>query len=174
PKSKPTQKFNVLTIAGEHEGDNAISDEHQLLTLETDKMVWRRIECGTPHSPISGGVCISAFSKASMIVCFDIRSEKYKFIRVGKSSTGAVDTTTTLLNYNGKLASLVMERSYCFAESHIGFDMWHTYKFCLSNNAIEVDKYSVGVTCTNEIGFFPNKVSAPFHIFHYSLERKTI
>ncbi|CAF2097485.1 unnamed protein product [Brassica rapa subsp. narinosa] len=71
-------------------------------------MSWRTIECGTPHSPSSGGVCISGvlyykaadqlFSKASMIVCFDVRSEKYNFVRVRESSIGAVDTTTTLIN----------------------------------------------------------------------------
>uniref|UniRef100_A0A0D3CRB8 F-box domain-containing protein n=1 Tax=Brassica oleracea var. oleracea TaxID=109376 RepID=A0A0D3CRB8_BRAOL len=79
------KQVKVLTITGEHEEeDNAISDdEHHVLTLETDKISWRRIECGTPHSPSSGtSLCISgvlyyrasekAFSNASMIVCFDL------------------------------------------------------------------------------------------------------
>ncbi|KAL0722669.1 hypothetical protein Bca4012_037268 [Brassica carinata] len=81
------KQVKVLTITWEHEGDNAISNEHHVLTLETDKVSWRRIECGTPHSPSHDGVCISgvlyykasekAFSNASMIVCFDVRSEPF-------------------------------------------------------------------------------------------------
>ncbi|KAF3527120.1 hypothetical protein F2Q69_00047273 [Brassica cretica] len=158
-------------------------------------MSWRTIECGTPHSPSSGGVCISGvlyykaadqlLSKASMIVCFDVRSEKYNYVRVRESSIGAVDTTTTLINYKGKLASLMMERSYSFWSS-ISFDMWvlqnpdkqewskHTYKFPILSNEVREDTlYSVRVTGTNEIVFFPKYVSDPFYIFYYNLQRKT-
>lgn len=85
-------------------------------------MSWRRIECGTPHSPGFGGVCISgvlyykAYEKAFynaciIVVCFDVRSGKYKFIGVNEISSGAVHPKTTLINYKGKLASLMMERS---------------------------------------------------------------
>ncbi|CAG7875444.1 unnamed protein product [Brassica rapa] len=158
-------------------------------------MSCRTIECGTPHSPSSGGVCISGvlyykaadqlFSKVSMIVCFDVRSEKYNFVRVRESSIGAVDTTTTLINYKGKLASLMMERSYSFWSS-ISFDMWvlqdpekqewskHTYKFPILSNEVREDTlYCVRVSGTNEIVLFPKYVSDPFYIFYYNLQKKT-
>ncbi|KAG2328195.1 hypothetical protein Bca52824_010923 [Brassica carinata] len=184
------KQVKVLTITWEHEGDNVISNEHHVLTLETDKVSWRRIECGAPHSPSHDGVCISgvlyykasekAFSNASMIVCFDVRSEKYNFIRVRESSSGAVHPTTTLINYNSKLASLTTPTMSYFDEDGISFDMWvlqdprkeewskHSYKLTVCRS------YSFGVTGTNEIVFFRDSLSAPFCVFYYNLERKTI
>lgn len=144
-----------------------ISYSYHVLTVETNKISWRRIECGTPHSPSSGtGLCISgvlyyraseAFSNASMIVCFDVRSEKYKFIRVRESSMGAVHPITTLINYNGKLASLMVERYYIYAEAIISFDMWvlqdpgkqewskHTCKFLIRGMKLERKSFTLWV-----------------------------
>uniref|UniRef100_A0A0D3C7K4 F-box domain-containing protein n=1 Tax=Brassica oleracea var. oleracea TaxID=109376 RepID=A0A0D3C7K4_BRAOL len=183
------KQVKVLTITGEHGEDN-----HQVLTLETDKMSWRTIEYDTPHSPISAGVCISGVlyyrayehsfpDPCMMIVCFDVRSEKYSFIRVRESSLGAMEPeTTTLINYNGQLASLEMQRS--FSEASTSFDLWvpqdsgkeewskHTYKFpMLRNEAIHDTLYFI--VGTNEIVLIPRKVSDPFYVFYYNLERKT-
>ncbi|XP_056851685.1 F-box protein DOR-like [Raphanus sativus] len=194
------KQVKVLTITGGHGGDNAIFDEHhQVLTIsETDKMSWRRIECGTSHSPVSDGVCISGvlYYKAykhyfpnarMMIVCFDVRSEKYSFVRVTESSLGAMEPETSLINYKGRLASLEMKRSFG-EEASTSFDLWvpqdsgkleewskHTYKFPMSRNeAIQDNKlYFSVVTGKNEIVLFPRKVSHPFYVLYYNLERKT-
>ncbi|KAJ4896702.1 F-box protein DOR [Raphanus sativus] len=179
------KQVKVLTITGEHEG-NAISDQHQVLTLETDKMSWRTIHCGIPHFPISGGVCINGVlyyiaTEDSMIVCFDVRSEKYTFIR----ARGAVDLTTNLINYRGKLASLGF---YGNDEAGKSFYIWvlqdpesqvwlkFDYRFPIEtwSEGRKDESYSVGVTGKSEILFFPDYVSDPFYVFYYNLERKTI
>lgn len=65
--------------------------EHQILTLGTEKLSWRMIECSLHHYPHCGGICINGvlyypayqgngFAKSFMVVCFDVRSEELKFI----------------------------------------------------------------------------------------------
>lgn len=41
-----------------------------------------------------------------MIVCFDVRSEKYSFVKVMESSTSVGHHRGALINNNGKLGSL--------------------------------------------------------------------
>src|SRR5690606_33048651 len=47
------KQVKVLSMTLERVGNNVISDNHQVLTLENDKMSWRRIKCVTPHTPSS-------------------------------------------------------------------------------------------------------------------------
>ncbi|CAF1790202.1 unnamed protein product [Brassica napus] len=80
---------------------NAISKEHQVLTLETRKLSWRMIE---------------------------------------------LRHTTTLVNYNGKLASI---RESVFL-------------------------HCVGVTDSNEVVLENHSLDGPFNVFYYCLESETI
>ncbi|KAL0648623.1 hypothetical protein Bca4012_046914 [Brassica carinata] len=52
------KQFKILSMTYARVG-NAISKEHQVLTLETRKLSWRMIECGVPHFPHSNSVCIN-------------------------------------------------------------------------------------------------------------------
>ncbi|CAA0292848.1 unnamed protein product [Arabidopsis thaliana] len=66
-------------------------DEHQVLTLENGNHLWRTIQC-KPHYPKSDGICIDGIlyytagfdmrARVSMVVCFDVRSEKFSFINI--------------------------------------------------------------------------------------------
>ncbi|CAN6888453.1 unnamed protein product [Brassica oleracea var. botrytis] len=64
-------------------------EEHQVLTLGTRNMTWRMAECGIPHSfPRGEGLCINGVlyytavsNSVQMLVCFDVRSEKYSFVK---------------------------------------------------------------------------------------------
>ncbi|KAH0881445.1 hypothetical protein HID58_068839 [Brassica napus] len=83
-------------------------EEHQVLTLGTRNMTWRMAECGIPHSfPREEGLCINGVlyytavsSSVRMLVCFDVRSEKYSFV---KPPEGGM---FKLINFQGKLASV--------------------------------------------------------------------
>ena len=64
--------------------------EHRILTLGTGNMKWRLIECDITHSSPGGAcVCINGFlyyiamasNVGDMIACFDLRSEKYTFVK---------------------------------------------------------------------------------------------
>lgn len=77
----------------EHEGGNV---EHQVLTLETEKLMsWRMIECGILHYPTTQSICINGvlyykpYRNKSAIICFDVRSEKYSFVRIIETSVRA-------------------------------------------------------------------------------------
>ncbi|CAL9242020.1 unnamed protein product [Arabidopsis halleri] len=68
------------------------SKEYQVLTLRIGEPSWRIIKCCRPHiyHPLHKGVCINSvlyytctitgLLEDSMIVCFDFKSEKYRFI----------------------------------------------------------------------------------------------
>ncbi|KAG2262670.1 hypothetical protein Bca52824_069749 [Brassica carinata] len=104
-------------IRWERGRDGSMYQEHQVLTLETGKLSWRMIECDVPHLPYSTSVCINGvlYYKADLqgsssfhdtIMSFDVRSEKYNFIKVVEPFTGLLHPATTLINCNGKLASI--------------------------------------------------------------------
>ncbi|CAA7061257.1 unnamed protein product [Microthlaspi erraticum] len=98
------KQFKVLLVWADstcHNGD------FRVLTLGTGKMNWRKIQCPLAHEPYPDlkGICIDGvlyyiayhetYNK-KMIVCFDVRSEKFKFV----DTEGFYDQ---LINYKGKL-----------------------------------------------------------------------
>lgn len=106
--------FKVLFVA-----DACAPDHHKILTLGTGEMKWRTIKCPLiRHEIVSEGICINGVlyyladmfeglsdsdsdSDSSegmtdfMIVCFDVRSEKFKVIYP--------EGYCQLINYLGKL-----------------------------------------------------------------------
>ncbi|KAG7573240.1 F-box-like domain superfamily [Arabidopsis suecica] len=186
------KRFKVLSMTQK----DGISNEHQVLTLGTKKPSWRMIECCIPHHPTSDGICINGVlyyqasvnisSSISMIVCFDVRSEKFNFIKVMEPFTRV--RVATLVNYNGKLALVTSERSSYICERRRRFEMWvlkdpekhewskyvyelsHLWQCVLAEKLLNF----VGVNgSTNEIVFMPVHPSDPFYVLYYSLERNT-
>lgn len=129
------KQFKILSMTYARVG-NAVSKEHQVLTLETGKLSWRMIECGVPHFPHSNSVCINGvlYYKAKlngscltgdmMIMSFNVRSEKYSLIKVMEPFIDAVRHATTLVNYNGKLASIRESECSYFRRENTSFEMW--------------------------------------------------
>ncbi|ESQ33460.1 hypothetical protein EUTSA_v10009610mg [Eutrema salsugineum] len=116
--------YKVLFIAYPYCPD---AGKHRILTLGTGKRRWRKIEFSLVHVPVCEGICIngvvyyigqaevktsskvhfkkrktsSKFSEKYMIVCFDVRSEKFKVV---DAECFCNPLKTTLINYKGKLA----------------------------------------------------------------------
>ncbi|CAA7023460.1 unnamed protein product [Microthlaspi erraticum] len=172
--------------------------EHQVMTLGTGKLTWRMAECGIPHySPGPICICINGLlyyiaqadrsSKDHLIVCFDVRSEKYSFI---KAVERVMYFLPTLVNYNGKLCSLTLQRSTNRMITRVTrtFEMWvledaekhewsqHIYKLPpLWKNVVEDNfLHFVGLTGTNEIVLSSNYSSDAFYLYYYNFEVETI
>ncbi|KAL0877230.1 hypothetical protein Bca101_026935 [Brassica carinata] len=111
----PVEKvYKVLCMTSREKPFSLQAEQHQVLTLGTGKMNWRMIECSVPHCPHleDNEVCIDGVlyylaagsgsweTSMSMIVCFDIRPEKFKFI-VGEAFKD-IKSPSTLINYKGK------------------------------------------------------------------------
>ncbi|XP_019083013.1 PREDICTED: F-box protein DOR-like isoform X1 [Camelina sativa] len=190
----PTEKqYKVLSMSVE----GGIYKEHQVLTLGTEKLSWRMIECCIPHINGFKGICINGVlyypamadicSGMRMIVCFHVRSEKFSFIKILEPFIRLLCPTATLISYNGKLASLVWNY-----HKGKGFEMWvlgdpgknewskHIYGLPpLWQNVLAKDMLMfAGVTGTNEVVLslrYPSdSLSQPFYVLYYNLERKTI
>ncbi|CAN6834311.1 unnamed protein product, partial [Brassica oleracea] len=107
------KEFKVLSMECSCESGEWISAKHQVLTLGTNKLSWRFVECCIPHLSSSKWMCISgvlyyaaaAYSsyERTMVACFDLRSEKFSFVNFSR----AMPSSTTLVNYNGKLGLLM-------------------------------------------------------------------
>ncbi|KAJ4883425.1 F-box protein DOR [Raphanus sativus] len=192
------KQFKVLSIGWARAGYDAIYQEHQVVTLETGKLSWRMIECGVPHFPCSSPVCINGvlYYKAALhgsttfndtIMSFDVRSEKYSFIKVMEPFTELMHPATTLINCNGKLASIRATECFCFSRKSTSFEMWvlddlekkewskHVYKLPPIWESIAADNalYCAGVTCSNEVVLVTYSQYNPFYVFYYSLQTDT-
>ncbi|CAA7030992.1 unnamed protein product [Microthlaspi erraticum] len=107
-----SKQFKVLcVISSGCEGPNT----HQVLTLESGKPLWRRIECEFHFNSMFDNICINGvlyfrakLGETSVVVCFDVRSEKFGFINLDKDVLGEEDDDyddgrLALFNYKGKL-----------------------------------------------------------------------
>ncbi|KAH0864597.1 hypothetical protein HID58_081808 [Brassica napus] len=176
------------------------AEQHQVLTLGTGKLNWRMIECPISHYPrprdneicINGVLYYSALesgswrTSTSMIVCFDIRSEKLKFIV--DEAFKDFKSPSTLINYKGKLGILSPHTSGFMDGIFIGFELWviddiekptwwrHTHIFPpLWDTLVAQARINiVGTTGDSEIMFSPTVVSNPFYIFCYNMETRSI
>ncbi|CAA7046247.1 unnamed protein product [Microthlaspi erraticum] len=182
--------YKVLFVA-----DPCAPYHHKILTLGTGEMEWRRIEVPLIiHEIVSDGICINGVlyyladmyeslpdSHSSeemtyfMIVCFDVRSEKFKVIyRKGYCQ---------LINYLGKLG-LVYHDDY--TNDAIAFRVWvledlekqewSKYEYTLRDDKFSLHYVSVvGVTATGEIvlSMADYTFQQPFYFFFFNPERKT-
>ncbi|KAF3577715.1 hypothetical protein DY000_02029932 [Brassica cretica] len=170
---------------------------HQVLTLRgSGNLTWRKAECGIPHFPPNpDSVCIGGVlyyaARASaggyMIVCFDLRSEKYSFVKF----TEREKYFATLINFQGKLASLMAHPNPLFISgTSTSFEMWilrdpekhgwyprifklpPTWKDVVGGEELLFR----GVTATNEFVLSCNckSSSEPFHVYYYNFINEAI
>ncbi|XP_019082534.1 PREDICTED: F-box protein DOR-like [Camelina sativa] len=124
-------------------------------------------------------------SGISTIVCFDVRSETFRFVK----KDIAMCTDSTLVNYEGRLGALQSDEGN---ERAIGEDTrlelwvlvdtekneWSKNVYALpplwKNIVPTAELYLVGLTSTNDIVLSQRYPSTIFNIFYYNLERHTI
>ncbi|KAL1226018.1 F-box protein [Cardamine amara subsp. amara] len=189
----PVEKqYKVLSMSWSY-----VFEEHQVLTLGTGEPTWRRIECYRPHWSLHKAVCVNgilyyiaavnSFLTDSMVVCFDVRSEKFRFIQVAE--TFIRECFGTLVNYNRKLATLVLGK-FGFVRAREILELWvledadkhnywskHTYlsPALWRNMEDEFDLRFCGVTQANEVVMSRSErqqARSVLYVFYY-IERKT-
>ncbi|RID62053.1 hypothetical protein BRARA_E01149 [Brassica rapa] len=157
-------------------------------------MTWRLIECDVPHSsPGRVYVCINgvlyyfdrgASNVDDMIICFDLRSEKFSFVKSMERGM----RFETLINFQGKLASVRSLESFVVSGTSRSFEMWiledpekHEWSKRIFNlpplwtdAAPRKILYFVGVNDTNEFVFKPFCSSEPFYVHYYNFVNKAI
>ncbi|ESQ30873.1 hypothetical protein EUTSA_v10012217mg [Eutrema salsugineum] len=157
------KQFKVLFMANMRGPDH-----HKILTLGTGEMKWRNIKCPLRHDNVSGGICIngvvyylgdtSDVMTGFVIVCFDVRSEKFKFI-YPESFCELINCE--LINYKGKLGVVYYDD---YAGDALEFRLWvledseklvwSKYDFTLRDDMLLTHYVSIlGMTVTGEIGF---------------------
>ncbi|KAL1208144.1 putative F-box protein [Cardamine amara subsp. amara] len=185
-----SKKFKVLSVATSYY--NRYYDRVNILTLETGKMRWRKIECSLAHIPpidTSKWICINGvlyyvavalrptgnYDESYVIVCFDVGSEKFKFIDIecldGK-----------LINYKGKLGGI----SWGYKDNILELSMWiledvekkklskHVYTSWENGLVDPENHFIVGITSTGEIVLSLKVTSKPFCVFYFNPERNTL
>ncbi|XP_023632644.1 F-box protein At1g31080-like [Capsella rubella] len=165
-----------------------------VLTLGTEKLSWRLIQC--PFIPynefIGNGICINgvlyylSYNGDYWLSCFDVRSEKVKL--VGASTLGYIHWQTKLINFKGKLGLVNTWHTYC-GGFPLDLRMWvledidkqkiSAYDYTLrTDNGIvfkDGDYISVvGATASGEIVLVKNKATEPFYVFYFNPERNIL
>ncbi|KAJ4880858.1 F-box associated ubiquitination effector family protein [Raphanus sativus] len=103
------KRFKVLCITSSRDER---PNTYQVLTLESGKLLWRMVECKFHFETTLGrttDICINGvlyfeakMEKSTVIVCFDVRSEKFGFINMEQKRACELDSLE-LFNYRGKL-----------------------------------------------------------------------
>ncbi|CAA7061311.1 unnamed protein product [Microthlaspi erraticum] len=177
------KQFKVLSMVPKPSCD----DDHRILTLGTGKTSWRKIQCPLTHRPSPfRGICINGviyylayFDETSndVIVCFNVRSEKFKFIEMECFHE-------KLINYKGKLG--VIQWKCVGDDNHSNIELslwvlddvekqeWSKHVYILPND-IKIVNWNlisiVGVTASGEIVLSTNPISKPFYVFYFNPER---
>ncbi|CAN7061500.1 unnamed protein product [Brassica rapa subsp. trilocularis] len=175
---------------------NVVAEEYQVLTLGTENPSWRTIDCGCILSYYSQHVrqkCINGVlyylstdmsTETTVLVCFDVRSEKFSFVKVKTFVTEG-----TMINYDGKLGFLRAGKSVCaYRESRIvnlwvlediEKQEWSERTFVLpalwEDVVVSAILGFVGMTRTNEIVMRPLSIlPIPLYLFFFNTERNTV
>lgn len=154
-----------------------LSPQHQVLTLENGgkDLLWRNIDCCNKGQTEIGrkGQCIingvlyypPSVDNKKMIVCFDVRSERFELISWRSSN---------LINYKDKLGAVDDNDVDHFALWVLVEREWskHVYEKSLPWRTLRTAYgHIVGVTDRGEVVFSPKYgVKSPFYIFYYNLE----
>ncbi|CAL9217182.1 unnamed protein product [Arabidopsis halleri] len=159
---------------------------HHILTLGPGKMRWRKIQCPLAHEPFGEEICANGVlyylaeptdGGSYVICCFDVRSEKFKFI----DAKCLCDLSIKLINYKGKLGGIGWKYDtvggrrtvelYMWVLEDVEKQEWSKYVYPLPGNSYH---YSVaGVTAKGDIVFVKNLTSKPFYVFYVNPEKKT-
>ncbi|CAA7014211.1 unnamed protein product [Microthlaspi erraticum] len=178
--------------------------EHMVLTLGggDQEPTWRHIE-GTcrKYVPITKGICIDGFvyygamtptpcHTDKVIVRFDVRSERLSFINLPAPAKHVHwGFTSSLINYNGKLAHINNTNARSYEDRHYDFVLWvlqdakeHRWSMRSCSFALDDSLGKVAISCqgTNKIGeiiiapkFLPRELR-PFYILYYNVESHQI
>ncbi|CAL9217908.1 unnamed protein product [Arabidopsis halleri] len=186
------KQLKVLCIKFDNVPDDVpnMCDEHQVLTLENGEHLWRKIQC-KPHYPKSNGICIDGtlyytagfdrWINVSMIVCFDVRSEKFSFINIDESML--MSASCTLNNYKGKLGALYFS---LFSPNRLEFwvlqdsekYIWSKHIYTLpsfwNNVVMRTELVIVGMTACGEVVLTPYCLVDAFYVYYFNLESKSL
>ncbi|ESQ30528.1 hypothetical protein EUTSA_v10012379mg [Eutrema salsugineum] len=181
--------------------------QYEILTLGTGKFLWRKIHCPFNHFPehhLHREICINGFlyylagyhnderidKHRYLVVCFDVRSEKFKFIYRDFILDGFLPE---LINYKGKLG--VFTRTYSPPGTRNSIKLclsvlkdveksepeWSEYSYsCWQNQFPKCVVYDfweyriVGVTATSEIVFSTEDASRQSYVFFFNPQRNTL
>ncbi|KAJ4902890.1 F-box protein DOR [Raphanus sativus] len=181
------KEFKVLSLRD--------GKEFHVLTLGTKKLSWRVVECCIPHcSSCCKWICISGVlyyiaresrsSVESMVVCFDLRTEKFSSVKLLGGFNKALPHSTTLINYNGRLG-LLMSSSYV-SRSWKSFKLWvlrgdserewsnRVYVLPpLWKDVVSDYMRIAGMVGTNEIVLVTYQ-RVPSYVIYYNVKSKTI
>jgi len=183
------KQFKVLCWTNFYRQGRTSNEQYQVLTLGTGELLWRKIECLFPHEPHKdkNGICINGvlyyiawlknrcYDGTEIIVCFDVRSEKFSFIEIEiKEVKGSI-----LLEYKGKLGVLMWSVYSYSAELWVLDDTknvkWSKYKFVLPYTASEEVKKSIWATDSGELVWtLSSPLSHPLYVYYYNLESQSV
>ncbi|XP_020869783.1 F-box only protein 12-like [Arabidopsis lyrata subsp. lyrata] len=163
--------------------------DHYILTLGSGKLRWRKIQCPFTHELFEGRICINGVlyysaehsdsdgRRSCVLVCFDVRSEKFKFI-------GARNCHYQLINYKGKLCEINVEYAYdgrfppklsMWVLEDVEKPEWSKYVYSLDvESKVASYLYVSGMTATGDIVLLMDNTSNPFYVFYFNPERKTL
>ncbi|OAP14338.1 hypothetical protein AXX17_AT1G31670 [Arabidopsis thaliana] len=183
------KQFKVLVF------NRRVDDElvYHILTLGTENVRWREIICpftyghygfSWEHICINGVLYYIAKDPNDMMVCFDVRSEKFKLLHLAPSFVRF--WSTILINYKNKLGVINLEDDYdggyllklrMFVLEDFEKQKWTTYVHTLrdENKIKDNDNvYVVGATASGQIVLARNKAYKPFYVFYFNPEKSTV
>ncbi|KAJ4916963.1 putative F-box protein [Raphanus sativus] len=156
---------------------------YKILTLGTGKMRWRNIQSPLNHEAYKPCLCIngvlyylaSSSSDSSftpLLVCFDVRSEKFKFI----DAEFFAYIRTQFINYKGRFGVTQWKNDgelRVWVLEDVEKQKWskNVYTFPAINEIVGV----AGATSTGDIVLSMRyRTSKPFYVFYFNLERNTL
>ncbi|KAG7598833.1 F-box domain [Arabidopsis suecica] len=184
------KQFKVLLI------HTVVNNEtvHHILTLGAGKMRWRNIQCPLAHYPAREGICINGVlyylaqqtnRKSYAIVCFDVRTEKFKLI---DAKCFGDQYGIKLINYKGKVCGVRLKykngsewksgrhiRKLCmWVLEDVEKQEWSQYVYPFPKNGYRNRLFIVGMTTTCEIVLSESLGSKPYNVCYFSPERNTL
>ena len=103
------------------EGDGEMSLRMQALVLHASPSRFHRAFLDKISGVLYYAASADGSSENSMVLCFDLRSEEFSSVKFGKAMP---DSTTTMVNYNGKLGLLMSGDSHYVTRSSTSFKLW--------------------------------------------------
>ncbi|XP_010445944.1 PREDICTED: F-box protein At3g57590-like [Camelina sativa] len=193
------KRFKVLHLVEFSRPHSTIADRfcfetvyYYILILGTGKMSWRKISCPLELElhPFNKGICINGVlfylakrlrEPGFVVVCFDVRSEKFKFV---DASCFNHQARVTLVNYKSKLGGI-----YWMHEANGGITNvqlcvwiledvkkheWSNYVSTFGDGDLGGAKFDcvIGVTSTGEI--VSSDESEPIRVLYFNPERNTV
>ncbi|KAL0718649.1 hypothetical protein Bca4012_067972 [Brassica carinata] len=196
PINKQFKVLRITRLCGSPEHRISFYSKYHVLTLGTGELSWRQLRCSTLHYPLDengiceNGICIDGVlfypaliqHRKHMIVCFDVRSEKFSFIGVDDVLGLPIHRYLVLINYDGKLGVNFCDIAY----KH--FELWvleDASKHAWSKKRVYKSPHAslnwhhnyvrpAGMVGSGEIVLYRMYTHNPFSIFYYHLEKNII